>query len=133
MSAEYELTINITMNGVEHVCDIGFDIISKGTIYVGIETDWMTDPPERPAVRMDYIDTDSAEVEEYPEFEVVWLDIWEKTGLKEEMEFHGKEEVDSFFVLNPDLKKTIIDAVEKYLERLADDLDSHAYDVIELD
>ena len=49
------------------------------------------------------------------------------------MEFHGKEEVDSFFVLNPDLKKTIIDAVEKYLERLADDLDEYVYDVIELD
>lgn len=133
MSAEYELTINITMNGVEHVCDIGFDIISKGTIYVGIETDWVTDPDGMPPVRMDYIDTDSAEIDSIPEFEVVWLDIWEKAGRKEEMEFNGKEEVDSFFVLNPDLKKTIIDAVENYVEKLADDLDKHAYDVIELD
>ena len=133
MAAEYELTINITMNGVEHICDIGFIITSKGTIYVGTETDWMTDPPGMPAVRMDYIDTDSAEVEEYPEFDVVWLNIWKKGDQKAELEFNGKEEVDSFFVLNPDLKKTTIDSVEKYVEKLADDLDEYAYDVIVLD
>lgn len=128
--AYYDIEIKLNVDGKEYPCDIGFNIVDKGTIFIDVEQDWITDPPEMPAISASYVE--NVEVEEIPSFEVVFLYVNSPIP----GDANSVEEVDAYFVMNPGTKDQVMKAVEKYcttdLVRDVEDNDfesTGAYDV----
>lgn len=109
---------DITLNHDDVKYDIGIKIISKGTIYVDTEEEWLTDPPGYPPVSMGHYVTGSS-VEEIPDWKIFWLDIYSNGEITE---IQGQEEVNNYMTMNPDKKELIESYVDKYCEEdLAED------------
>lgn len=128
--AYYDIEIKLNVDGNEYPCDIGFEIVDKGTIFVDVVQDWITDPPEMPAISTSYVE--NVDVEDIPSFKVVFLYVKSPTRVFTD----SVEEVDAYFVMNPGTKDQVMKAVENYcttdLVREVEDNDfesTGAYDV----
>jgi hypothetical protein len=124
-----DFDIALKIDGVEYL--IGAKVTNRGTITVNVEEDWYTDPPEQPPVSAGYLMTDY-EIEEMPEWEVLWIWVYEN-GNKEPTEIEG-EKVNDYFILNPEKKKLIDQYIESklngYAEGAANEMQSDfAFDV----
>ena len=106
--AYYDIEIKLNVDGNEYRCDIGFNIIDKGTIFIDVEEDWITDPPELYAVSSSYVKR--VELEDLPSFEVIFLYINSPIPV----DATSAEEVDAYFVMNPGTREQVMEAVEKY-------------------
>lgn len=125
----YDFDVTLNIDGTRY--DVGVNIISKGTIYLETEEEWLTDPPGYPPVSMGHYISRSV-VEETPEWKIVRMDIYGDEGWTEVV---GPEEVNSYMTLNPDKKRVIEEYVEQHCKQdLADDAidygdSTDAYDV----
>lgn len=106
---DHQFRMKLNVDGIEYPCDVGFNVIDKGTIFARAEDDWFTDPPERPAIKFSYIE--DFDIEEIPSFEVTFLSVY---GPEEEGDANTPEEVDAYFVMHPGTKEQVMNAVETY-------------------
>lgn len=115
---DYEFRMQLNVDGNKYQCDVGFNIVHKGTIFALIEDDYMTDPDGmRPAVKQEYVER--LDVDELPTFEVDYLSVYDQSP----DDATTPEEVDAYFVMHPGTKDQVMDAVERYCETsLVDDV-----------
>lgn len=112
MSYDYELTTNITFNGVQCGCDIGFSIVETGSISVNLETETIRHPDGYFSHEQQYF-TDE-ELDELPEFEIDGIKIY-REGSRMEIDI-DREDLEGFFILHPEIQVQVERAVEKYCE-----------------
>ena len=108
---DYEFRMQLNVDGNTYQCDVGFNIVHKGTIFALIEDDWITDPDGmRPSVKQEYIER--LDVDEAPSFEVDYLSVYDQSP----DDATTPEEVDAYFVMHPGTKDQVMAAVERYCE-----------------
>jgi hypothetical protein len=111
MNYEADLDMMVDFAGVSQQCYVGFNITERGTIFLSTTVDWMADPDDRPPVKAEYIDDDSMEIQELPEFDIVWLEI---PG--HDINISG-EELRSFLTINTKLKQELVEGIKYYCEQ----------------